>query len=291
MDALVESLLKANLDDEQEPSRTAHASDASDEESNVSSSRNNTVEAPPQHGGPQTGPKGVLADHRYHKQQVKQQKAFAIIAHNERMMSKAFTTTTYQEDQEIKAQENLLKELEDISSDDEVLKKYRDQRLNEIKDATNTNKSLKKRFGSLKEISSNQYVKAIDNEASNVCVIVHLYENSNPQCRLLNECLIYLARKFVGAKFLRILAHDLEFDPIGLPALLVYKNGELIANLVKITEEIGETNFDSDIVEEVLIRYGAINVNEDIDDLLFKDNSVSRIFGTGKHDDDDYYDD
>ncbi|CAG8585611.1 1275_t:CDS:2 [Funneliformis caledonium] len=291
MDALVESLLKANLDDEQEPSRSAHASDASDEESNVSSTRNNTVETPPQHGGPQTGPKGVLADHRYHKQQVQQQKAAAIFAHNERMMSKAFITTTYQEDQEEKAQENLLKELENISSDDEeMLKKYRNQRLKEIKGVTNINKSLKKRFGSLKEISANQYVKAIDNEASNVCVIVHLYENSIPQCRLLNECLIHLARKFVGAKFLRILAHDLEFDPIGLPALLVYKNGELIANLVKITEEIGETNFDADTVEEVLIRYGAINVNEDIDDLLFKDYSMSRIFGTGKHDDDDYDD-
>jgi hypothetical protein len=64
-----------------------------------------------------------------------------------------------------------------------------------------------------------------------------------------------LARKFVRAKFLRILASDLEFDPVGLPALLVYKNGELIANLVKITEQIGEINFDSDTVEEVLIRY------------------------------------
>ena len=63
-----------------------------------------------------------------------------------------------------------------------------------------------------------------------------------------------MARKFVRAKFLRILANDLEFDPIGLPALLVYKNGELIANLVKITEEIGEINFDSDTVEKVLIR-------------------------------------
>jgi len=140
----------------------------------------------------------------------------------------------------------------------------------------------KKRFGSLKEISANQYVKAIDNEPSNVCVIVHLYENSIPQCRLLNECLIYLARKFVRAKFLRILASDLEFDPIGLPALLVYKNGKLIANLVKITEQIGEINFDSDTVEEVLIRYGAININEDIDDLYLEDYTASRIL-----DDDD----
>ena len=144
------------------------------------SSQNNTVKAPPQHGGPQTGPKGVLADHRYHKQQAQQKKTAAIHAHNERILSKAFTTTTYREDQELKAQEEeLLKDFENISSDEEenqILKKYREQRLKEIKGTITTN-SLKKRFGSLKEISANQYVKAIDNEAPNVCVIVHLYEN------------------------------------------------------------------------------------------------------------------
>jgi hypothetical protein len=135
------------------------------------------VKAPPQHGGPQTGPKGVLADHRYHKQQAQQKKTAAIQAYNERILSKAFTTTTYREDQELKAQEEeLLKDFENISSDEEekqVLKKYREQRLKEIKGTITT----KKRFGSLKEISANQYVKAIDDEASNVCVIVHLYEN------------------------------------------------------------------------------------------------------------------
>ncbi|GBB93191.1 hypothetical protein RclHR1_02130004 [Rhizophagus clarus] len=285
MDALVESFSNSNLDDEQEPARSDHASDASEDESNEEiSSQNNTV-APPQHGGPQTGPKGVLADHKYHKQQAQQKKTAAILAHNERILSKAFTTTTYREDQELKAQEEeLLKDFENISSDEDekqVLNKYREQRLKEIKGSVTT-KLSKKRFGSLKEISANQYVKAIDNEPSNVCVIVHLYENSIPQCRLLNECLIYLARKFVRAKFLRILASDLEFDPIGLPALLVYKNGELIANLVKITEQIGEINFDSDTVEEVLIRYGAINKNEDIDDLYLEDHTTSRIL-----DDDD----
>ncbi|CAB4424594.1 unnamed protein product [Rhizophagus irregularis] len=280
MDALVESLSNSNLDDEQEPARSVHASDDSEDESNEETSTQNNTVAPPQHGGPQTGPKGVLADHKYHKQQEQQKKTAALLAHNERILSKSFTTTTYREDQELKAQEEeLLKDFENISSDEEekqVLNKYREQRLKEIKGTVTTNLS-KKRFGSLKEISANQYVKAIDNEPSNVCVIVHLYENSIPQCRLLNECLIYLARKFVKAKFLRILASDLEFDPVGLPALLVYKNGELIANLVKITEQIGEINFDSDTVEEVLIKYGAINKNEDIDDLYLEDYTTSRI--------------
>ncbi|GET51024.1 phosducin-like protein [Rhizophagus irregularis DAOM 181602=DAOM 197198] len=265
MDALVESLSNSNLDDEQEPARSVHASDDSEDESNEEASTQNNTVAPPQHGGPQTGPKGVLADHKYHKQQEQQKKTAALLAHNERILSKSFTTTTYREDQELKAQEEeLLKDFENISSDEEekqVLNKYREQRLKEIKGTVTTNLS-KKRFGSLKEISANQYVKAIDNEPPNVCVIVHLYEN-------------LLMFNTVNSTI--ILASDLEFDPVGLPALLVYKNGELIANLVKITEQIGEINFDSDTVEEVLIKYGAINKNEDIDDLYLEDYTTSRI--------------
>ncbi|CAG8603002.1 5612_t:CDS:2, partial [Acaulospora colombiana] len=48
-------------------------------------------------------------------------------------------------------------------------------------------------------------------------------------------------------------------------------NGELIVNLVKITEEIGETDFNIEIVENVLVRRGALNPNEDVDKLAFSD--------------------
>ncbi|CAG8468316.1 15342_t:CDS:2 [Cetraspora pellucida] len=285
MDPLVESLLKTSLDDNPE------GSDISDDDS---SKINNELGLDQfsllQHGGRQTGPKGVLADHEYHKQYTQQQKSASIVAYNERMLSKAPMTTTYREDELNKALEEDLKDLENISSDEEekqALKKYREQRLRELKEIKNQ-KVNKKRYGTLREISSNQYVKAIDDEAPDVCVIVHLYENSIPQCRLLNECLTHLARKFINSKFLRILAHDLDFDLIGLPAILVYKNGKLIANLVKITDEIGETNFDSDTVEKVLLRfvfklllrnvslmpyietslcrYGALNVTESINE-------------------------
>ncbi|CAG8607752.1 43461_t:CDS:2 [Gigaspora margarita] len=228
MDPLVENLLKTSLDDE-DPARSPHHSDISDEDSSkIDNSYDYESYSLLQHGGRQTGPKGVLADHEYHKQYTQQQKFASIAAYNERMLSKALTTTTYREDELNKALEEDLKDLENI------------------------------------KISSNQYVNAIDNEAPDVCVVIHLYDNSNPQCRLLNECLTHLARKFIHSKFLRILAHDLDFDPIGLPALLVYKNGNLIANLVKITDEIGETNFDSDTVEEILLRYNALNVTENI---------------------------
>lgn len=125
-----------------------------------------------------------MADHAYHKQRIQQQKAKQIAAHNERMLSKALITTTFREDEILKSQEeDLLKDLENISSDEEekeAIRKYREQRMREMKQKEFIRLNgggNRKRFGSLREISSNQYVKAIDNEIPDVPVIVHLYEN------------------------------------------------------------------------------------------------------------------
>ncbi|KAG9288930.1 hypothetical protein G9A89_019552 [Geosiphon pyriformis] len=267
MDALVESLLRTSIDDAVgEPQRTPEGSDISEgEEENQTIGDSLTFQAPPQHGGHQTGPKGVLADHAFHQQMIRERQVASIASHNQHMQSKAFTTTSYREDELKKnSDEALLEEFENLSSDEEekeALRKYREKRLKEI-NVGEFSKGDNPRFGSLKEISANQYVKAIDNEANNVAIVLHLYENFIPQCRRMNECLALLARKYVQVKFLRILARELEFDPVGLPAILVYKNGTLIANLVKITEQIGEADFDPDTVEQVLISNGALQSSE-----------------------------
>ncbi|CAG8587426.1 4803_t:CDS:2 [Paraglomus brasilianum] len=263
MDPLIESMLRASLDDEKEPERSDESGN-SDTEDSTSNQAETAITVPSQHGGRQTGPKGVLADHAHYMKMERERKAAEISAHNKRMLSKAPTTTTYREDQAKKeADEKLLQELENMSSDDEeeVLRRYREQRLSEIQKA-----ALRKRtgplFGSLREISASQYVKSIDNEGADVSVIVHLYENEIPECRVLNECLVHLARKYISVKFLRVQAREVEFDLVGLPALLAYKNGLLIANLVKVTDEIGEREFDANVVEEILIRHHALSANE-----------------------------
>jgi len=85
-------------------------------------------------------------------------------------------------------------------------------------------------------------------------ILVLIRNKEIPECRVLNECLTHLARKYIGVKFLRMQAREAEFDIVGLPALLAYKNGKLIANLVKVTDEIGEREFDANVIEEILIR-------------------------------------
>lgn len=56
------------------------------------------------------------------------------------------------------------------------------------------------------------------------------------------------------AKFIRVSALDLEFDLVGSPAILAYQGGILIANLVRIIDEVG-TRFDIDAIEDILLKY------------------------------------
>lgn len=70
----------------------------------------------------------------------------------------------------------------------------------------------------------------------------------------MDEYLIELARKYTLAKFIRISADELDFDLVGSPTILAYQGGILIANLVRITDEVG-ARFDIEAVEDVLLRY------------------------------------
>ncbi|KAJ3124297.1 Phosducin-like protein 3 [Nowakowskiella sp. JEL0407] len=104
------------------------------------------------------------------------------------------------------------------------------------------NKMLTKpRFGVFREISVSDYVYQIDSAPPNVNVVLHLYQQSHDACRLLNSILTVLAKKYPTTKFLRIVAEkadpDMDFD-VSMPTLLVYRNGELVNNLVRFSDEI-----------------------------------------------------
>ncbi|RUS22889.1 thioredoxin-like protein, partial [Endogone sp. FLAS-F59071] len=212
----------------------------------------------PRSSGRQTGPKGVLADHAYYKSVMSQAQESRTRAANARIAARAATTTTVREDEaELVIQE--LEAGEAGNEDREALRQYRIKRLEELQ-ALN---AKRKQFGSVEEVTSAQYATAVDNEWKTVPVIVHLFDNSIPQCRLLHDHLDHLARKYTLAKFIKAHARELDFDLVGSPAILAYKGGVLVANLVRVTDEIGESGFDVDKVEDLLLKHGAIS-EEDI---------------------------
>lgn len=80
------------------------------------------------------------------------------------------------------------------------------------------------------------------------------------RCHMLNAHLITLTHDYPYAKFLIISAQDLDFaqdsGDVVLPTLLVYQDGELIANLVAIDTAWGrELEYSVDEVKRVLIEW------------------------------------
>lgn len=190
-----------------------------------SSSTVNTAKYPERESGANTGPKGVLADQKYHQQQQLQERLSSRQAYNARMLAKAPMTTTYREDQmrmlqEKKAQglldsddeAKLAHELGDEDALDKLLNNDEDEktvleriRSNRLKDMSASWASKpsggggggggglagKKMFGSLMEMNAAQYVSAIDGEKKDVTVIIHIYSEVSRYCFLFDSWALF----------------------------------------------------------------------------------------------------
>lgn len=149
---------------------------------------------PERETGANTGPKGVLADQKYHQQQQLQERLSNRQAYNARMLAKAPTTTTFREDQarerrDKKAQGLLDSDVEaEVDKEEEdaeekaILERIRGNRLKDMSWAAQKNAAGapggaggKKVFGSLMEMNAAQYVSAIDSEKKDVTVVIHIY--------------------------------------------------------------------------------------------------------------------
>ncbi|KAF9981886.1 hypothetical protein BGZ65_003467 [Modicella reniformis] len=210
---------------------------------------------PERETGANTGPKGVIADRNYHHQQQLQEHLSSQQAYNERMLAKAPMTTTYQQDKERERQEKIAQGVldKDDEEDKTTLEKLRGDRLRELTGGKRASQVRKKMFGYLVEMNSTQYVDAIDAERKDVAIVIHIYSEYNPACKKLDGCLIQLAGRYATTKFIRIKARELDFDEEVCPTVLVYRAGDLIANLVMITFELSE-NYDDIEVEELLTK-------------------------------------
>ncbi|KAI9322277.1 thioredoxin-like protein [Dichotomocladium elegans] len=204
--------------------------------------------------GPQTGPKGVVADHAFFQKTQREAQAQARAEYNARMLAKAPTTTTYLQDEAAK-EFVLQSQIEEEDDDDAAIRRYREKRLQELK--CEGQQKDERVFGQVFDIDADDYATAIDMEFRGVSVLVHLYDEAIPACRKLDEFWPSLARKFALAKFVRVSAIELEFDLVESPAVLGYKGGNLIANLVRFVDHVGP-QFTAEAVEEALLGNGAL---------------------------------
>jgi len=155
-----------------------------------------------------------------------------------------------------------LDELDDIEdditeADEKAFEEYRRKRMAELKAM-----SSKPRFGSVIEISGQDWVEAINKAGDDIWVIVHLYKNGIEMCNLLNHHFVTLAQKFPFTKFIKAVATTCipNYPEHNLPTIFIYQNGEMKEKL------IGRDSFPSgkvtqEDVEWQLSQTGAIETD------------------------------
>ncbi|GAB5591969.1 hypothetical protein Unana1_06869 [Umbelopsis nana] len=263
---LLQRLQNQALEDRQEPERrdSIESLDSDVDEQELQS----TVHQPIRTEGRQTGPKGVLADYEYHKQLKSEASQARLRAYHKRMLDQAVTTTSYAQDQQELVLEPMKSDDEDDDKDDEqdAILAYRQQRLKEL--ARMSNHSVRRQhkvFGQVEDIDADLYASVIDTEWKTVPIVIHLYDESIPHCRQVDNIFSDLARKYAMARFVRVSAIELDFDLVGSSAILAYRGGLLVANLVRLVDYVNN-RFDTEIVEDVLLRHNAIT-DDDIYDV------------------------
>ncbi|PBC29590.1 Phosducin protein [Apis cerana cerana] len=202
-----------------------------------------------------TGPKGVIKDWQRYKQ-LQAEKRDEQDKERIKLIKKLSLTCRSSLDEE---KEKIMQTDPDLAEllTDEFLLEYQKQRMKEM-----LAKTEKLRFGRIINLeTADQFLEAIDNEEKSITIIVHIYENNIPGCEAMNGSLISVADNYPYVKFCKILGSvaglSKHFKKEGVPALLVYKAGQIIGNFVHITDYLGEDFYASD-VENFLIEHGML---------------------------------
>jgi thioredoxin-like negative regulator of GroEL len=118
-------------------------------------------------------------------------------------------------------------------------------------------------FGHLSDLfNGEEFLDAIDKEDKSVNVVIFIYEDGAPGCEPMHKGLEKVAKDYPVTKFCRVRASSLpklsrDFKLSGVPALLVYRAGEMVTNFVGMTQSLGDDFFASDI-ESFLVEHAVI---------------------------------
>ena len=165
-----------------------------------------------------------------------------------------------------------LDELED-SEDEAVLQEYRNRRIAELRAIAS-----KAKFGSVQEITGEEYVNEVNKAGEDIFVVLHLYARGVPFCAVLNQYLNELAMKYPSVKFIRSIAQTCipNFPDKNVPTIFVYHNGQMKKQFLG-PLELRSPNCTREELEFMLGQAGCIktDIMEDprpaVQDVLFRD--------------------
>ncbi|GAB1609634.1 phosducin-like protein [Argonauta hians] len=241
-----------------------------------------------------TGVKGVINDWRQFKKLETEKRAEQERERQQLAKKLTMTCRSHLDDEKEKDKDNMFmqdieKELEDM--EDEFIKEYRRRRLEEMrKQLDNIPK-----FGKVFDLASTSFVDSIDKENPSVTIIVHIFEKNSEACEAMDGCLMCLCQEYPTIKFCRISAKDAKlshrFSTEGVPALLIYKAGEMIGNFIALSKEFGEDFFATDI-ESFLQEHGFLPNSSGVDSVIKASKTVreseSPVFDDSDNGDSDF---
>ncbi|XP_063792993.1 phosducin-like protein [Pseudophryne corroboree] len=206
-----------------------------------------------------TGPKGVINDWRLYKQMETEQNEEQRREMEQLIKKLSMTCKSHLDEEKDKQKQKDLQEkingkmnLQEYNKlneeDEDFLQQYRKQRIEEMKNQLCQSKLFKQVY----EINSaEEFLDTVDKEHKNTLVLILIYEDDIPGAEAANGSIICLASEYPGVKFCKVksslLGTSTKFTKNALPALLVYKAGELIGNFVRITDQLGEDFFAVDL--------------------------------------------
>ena len=192
--------------------------------------------------------------------------------------------------------------LED-EEDEDFLESYKQKRMAEMRKLASNEK-----FGSIYPISKPEWQKEVTDASKNAAVFVHLSCESQIQSRLLSVILRSAALKFKDIKFCEIEGRRAieGYPDKNCPTILIYKDGELVKQLVTLLMLNGNDTTLKDI-EALLVDLHCLDgtdkrliINQDEDEDLKESrklrfqkkslNSKSNLSEDEDEDNDDFFD-
>jgi len=146
-------------------------------------------------------------------------------------------------------------ELEDLAleEDDDFLEQYRRQRILQIEALKSLNK-----FGSVREITGQDYVQEVNKAGDGVWVVLHLYRDGVQLCNIINHHFNELARQFPMTKFLKAVSTTCipNYPDKNLPTIFVYHEEKMKAQIIG--PQTFSNNLSKDQLEWCFKEIGAV---------------------------------
>lgn len=156
-----------------------------------------------------------------------------------------------------------LEQLDELESDgledEDFIQMYREKRMRELRE-----QASKEKFGEVVKISKQEYTDEITNASKSVPVIVQIKADGVEQSRLLSALFSRIAPKFRDIKFVEIDCRQInEKYPLNqCPTILVYKNGQVVKQIVTL-DTVGGNSTNLHDIERFLVTAGVVSSTDE----------------------------